>query len=400
MTILFLLLMIPSGESAELIPSLTLPMIEEIDPLEYVVGPGDILWFSIQGGVPSELSGTEAGSILYMTVTPDGYAVIPSAGAWSVAGLRLCEVTDLIEAGFTARYPGLRGMAGLAVIRTFRVPLSGQVTNQGLYDVSGASRLTDLLDLAGGITAAGSWTSIQIVHSNGDTTEVDITRFLLNGCMLSNPVLSLGDRVHVPVADEFVRVEGAVNITGSIATTFVGGPDNDAWAGSSRGIVEYIPGETVSVLVQRIGGTMSWASRDSCFVLRILPDGQEVKINAPLDIPSIDPELLPGDRVVCPGIPPVVMVTGFVYSPGAYPHIANMGAFYYISQAGGLLREARESRIKIVLSDGTEANASDVPVISPGSAIVVPRKPLVGWHDPLLIFTSLASIIIAWKSLN
>lgn len=398
MTILFLLLMIPSGESAELIP--TVPMIEEIDPLEYVVGPGDILWFSIQGGVPSELSGTEAGSILYMTVTPDGYAVIPSAGAWSVAGLRLHEVTDLIEAGFTARYPGLRGIAGLAVIRTFRVPLSGQVTLQGLYDVSGASRLTDLLDLAGGITAAGSWTSIQIFHSNGDTTVVDITRFLLNGSMLSNPVLSLGDRVHVPVADEFVMVEGAVNITGSIATTYVGSPDNTVWIGSSRGVVEYIPGETVSVLIQRVGGTWPWASRDSCYVVRILQDGTEVKITASLDIPSIDPVLLPGDRVVCPGVPPVVMVTGFVYSPGAYPHTANMGAFHYTSQAGGLLREASESGIRVVLSDGSEARTSDVPVIPPGSIISVPRKVLVGWEDPLLIFTSIASIVIAWKSLN
>ncbi|MCD4701136.1 MAG: hypothetical protein K8S24_04685, partial [Candidatus Aegiribacteria sp.] len=74
--IILLLLLIASEESAELIP--VQPMIEEINPVEYVVGPGDVLWFSIQGGVPAELSGGGANSILYLTVTPDGYAVIPS----------------------------------------------------------------------------------------------------------------------------------------------------------------------------------------------------------------------------------------------------------------------------------------------------------------------------------
>lgn len=395
---ILLLMMISSGVSGEFLP--TQPMIEEIDPTEYVVGPGDILWFSLQGGIPPELSGSEAGSIIYITVTPDGYAVIPSAGAWPVAGLRLYEATNLIEAGFASKYPGLRGMGGLAAIRMFRVPITGQVSSQGMYDVNGASRLTDLLNKAGGIAPAGSWTAIQIVSSDGDTTEVDVTEFLLNGCMQSNPVLSLGDRVHVPQAEEFISIEGAVNLSGSLSTEFRGAADQAVWSGSSRGMIEYIPGETVSCFVKRIGGTRTWAARDSCYILRVLANGEEVKIRAPLDIPSIDPELLPGDIVVCPGIPPVVAVTGFVYSPGVYPHIAGMGAFYYVSQAGGILREASESGISVILADGREERMEDASVIPPGSVISVPRKVLVGWQDPLLIFTSIASIIIAWKSLD
>jgi protein involved in polysaccharide export with SLBB domain len=396
--IILLLFLVASGETSEFMP--TEPMIEEIDPAEYVVGPGDILWFSIQGAGPAMLLGNLDGATLYMTITPDGYAVVPSTGAWLVAGLRLYEATNLIEAGFASKYPGLRGMAGLAVIRTFRVPVTGQVANQGIYDVSGASRLTDLLDLAGGIASAGSWTSIQIVHSNGDTTEVDITEFLLNGLMQSNPVLSQGDRVHIPQAEEFVIVEGAVKMSGSFATAYGGTQDYAAWSGSIRGSVEYIPGETVSALVQRVGGTRTWASRDSCYIMRFLEDGTEVKIRAPLDDPSIDPELLPRDRVVCPGIPPVVTVSGFVSAPGVYSHTAGMGTFFYISQAGGLEREASESGIKVVLPDGREVGFRDIPVVPCGSAIVVPRKAFVGWQDPLLIFTSIASIVIAWKSLD
>lgn len=187
-------------------------------------------------------------------------------------------------------------MGGLAIIRTFRVPITGQVVSQGMYDVSGASRLTDLLDKAGGITPAGSWTSIQIIGSEGDTTEVDITGFLLNGCMQSNPVLSLGDRVHIPEAEEFVSIEGAVKLSGSLSTGFGGAADQAVWSGSSRGMIEYIPGETVSRLVKRIGGTRTWADRDSCYVLRVLADGEQEKIIAPLDNPSIDPDLLLKNR--------------------------------------------------------------------------------------------------------
>ena len=396
--IFLLLLLLAGGETAELV--LTQPMIEEIDPAEYVVGPGDILWFSIQGAGTAMLLGTFEESILYMTITPDGYAVVPSTGAWLVAGLRLYEATNLIEAGFASKYPGLRGMAGLAVIRDFRVPVTGQVALQGIYNVNGASRLTDLLDLAGGIASSGSWTSIQILHSDGDTTEVDITEFLLNGSMQSNPVLSQGDRVHIPLADEFVIVEGALRLSGSFATAYGSSPEYTAWSGSARGTVEYISEETVSNLIQRVGGTRTWATRDSCYIVRILPGGNEEKIRAPLDDPSVDPELLPGDRVVCPGIPPVVTVSGYVYAPGVYSYTAGMETFFYISQAGGLLREASGSGIKVILPGGEEIGYSDAQVIDPGSAIVVPRKALVGWQDPLLIFTSIASIIIAWKSLD
>jgi len=374
------------------------PMIEEINPLEYSVGAGDILWFSIQGGIPVELSGCESGSIMYITVTPDGYAVIPSAGAWLVAGLKLYEAASMIENGFAARYPGIRGMAGLAAIRTFRIPVTGQVSFQGMYNVNESSRLTDILDMAGGITSVGSWTSIQIASSNGDTAIVDITDFLLNGSMQSNPTLAQGDRVHVPQAEEFVTVEGAVRLAGSMSVGFSGGADQAVWTGSTRGVVQYVPAEPVSRLINRVGGTQSWADRDNCYILRADTDGNEIKLIAPLDDPSIDPELLPGDIVICPGTPPVVAVSGFVSSPGVYPHIAGMGDLYYISQAGGLLREASAGGIRIVLPDGSEIDADDIEVIPPGSAITVPRQTLVGWQDPLRILTGIASVIIAWKS--
>ncbi|MCK4806093.1 MAG: hypothetical protein KAT09_00530, partial [Candidatus Aegiribacteria sp.] len=89
------------------------PLHEDINSFEYIVGPGDIFWFLIQGGIPSEYSGFGS-SLLRICVTPDGYAIIPSVGAWKVSGMTLCEASAVIENGFASRFPGLRGMAGLA----------------------------------------------------------------------------------------------------------------------------------------------------------------------------------------------------------------------------------------------------------------------------------------------
>ena len=93
-------------------------------------------------------------------------------------------------------------------------------------------------------------------------------------------------------------------------------------------------------------------------------------------------------------------MSGEVYSPGMYPHTAGMGALFYVDQAGGFLRAARRSGTSVRLPDGEEVDSDRIQSVPAGSSVIVPRKALVGWEDPLLIITSVASVIIAWKSLD
>jgi hypothetical protein len=243
-------------------------------------------------------------------------------------------------------------------------------------------------------------TGILIIGSYGDTSVVNVADFLRGGDMSSNPCLSLGDRVHVPEASNYVWIEGALRFTQPMSAGFDGAQDEVAWSGSRRGMTEHIPGETVSELVSRIGGTAPWATRDSCYIVRTTASGTEARISVPLDSIGAETVLLPGDLVVCPGIPPVVTVSGEVYSPGIYPHTAGMGPLFYVEQAGGFLRAARRSGTRVRLPGGEEVDGDDIPSVPAGSSVIVPRKALVGWEDPLLIITSVASVIIAWKSLD
>ncbi len=386
-----------TDEPAQLVPEIP-PMLEQLDPESYILGPGDVLWLSVRGGLPEELAGmTTRGTIMYMTVTPDGHAVIPGAGSWSVGGLTLAEATDVLESGFRGTFPGITASVGLAGLRYFRVPVTGRVNSPGLVTISGADRVTDALQAANGISAAGSWTSIMVI-GRGDTSYVDLARFVVEGTPSLNPSLRPGDRIVVPEAESFVQLEGALHLPGMNISVLSPGEGTVMWSESVSGITEYIPGETASELIGRSGGTKSWALRDSCYVVREVDDGGEVRIPAPLDDPMVDPVLQPGDRVVCPGIPPTVSVTGFVSAPGLYAYSAGMGVEYYVSQAGGAVREGNVSGTRVTTPSGTTLDRGEVDVVPAGSDVHVPRKLMVGWQEPLLIVTSLASIVIAWKS--
>jgi protein involved in polysaccharide export with SLBB domain len=376
----------------------SIPLMGEIDANLYIVGPGDVLWFSFPGSLPGDTAGGAGPRLL--EVTPDGYAVLPSVGAWKVSGLSLNEAASTIERGFSSRFPGMSGLAGLARMRVFLVPVTGHVNRPGVVEITGADGLLSVLDEAGGLASSGSMTGILVIGSEGDTTVVNVTDFLRDGITSSNPCLSLGDRVHVPEAEDFVWIEGALHFSQPLSAGFSGGQDAASWNGSRRGMTEYIPGETVRELVSRIGGTTPWAMRDSCYIVRVTDSGSAVSIPSPLDSRDPGTVLLPGDLLVCPGTPPVVTVTGEVYSPGIYPHTAGMGALFYVDQAGGFLRAARRSGTRVRLPDGEEVDSDDMSSIPAGSSVIVPRKILVGWEDPLLIITSVASVIIAWKSID
>ncbi len=374
-------------------PREAVPMMQEVDGSDYVMGPGDVMWLMVQGSMPWDTLGGLTPAL--MEVTPDGYLLVPSVGAWKVSGMTLDEAVELVEEKFQTRFPGIRGIAGLARMRKFRVPVTGHVETPGMVEATGADRLMDILDKADGITSTGSMTGILIVGGNGDTTQVNVADFLLWGDMSANPRLSLRDRVYVPEAESFVWLEGALRFTQPVAQGFDSSSVKvNAWNLSRRGMTEFIPGETAALLVSRLGGTAPWALRDSCYIVR---DG--AMIPAPLDDPE-SPELRPGDLLVCPGVPPVVTVAGEVVSPGMYPHTAGMGAMFYVDQAGGFRRAAKRSATKIRLPDGREVDADLVPSVPAGSSVMVPRKFMVGWEDPLLVVTSITSVIIAWMSLK
>lgn len=365
------------------------PTASAADPAEYVLGPGDLLWVASEGGLPSEFSaGSAVGSVFYTAVSADGFVLLPMVGAVDVNGLTLEEGAALIEQRMRSRILGVRPSVGLSVARTSMVPVTGGVAAPGAVALRGTDRLVDAIRSAGGPVPGAALSRVAVIGPEGDSTLVDLFAYALSGDPDLDPVLAPGERVHVEIADSLVSVEGAVWVKSPFSPVAA---SEAALAEGSSTILEHISGETVADLVARAGGFAPWAERDGCYVQRA---GGET-----LPSPDGSMTVLPGDRVVVPGTPPTVAVTGYVHSPGVYPFVAGRDAFHYVAQAGGFGPEANGSETRVHLPDGSETDADELSDIPAGAVVEVPRHALVWWQDYFMILTGIASIVIAWQSI-
>lgn len=377
----------PSEPRSEPSSELTFP----VDPREYEVGPGDVLWLTAEGGLPTQLCDSLSKGGIELPVTPDGYVVIPLVGALDLEGMTLAEASEIVERSFRSRFRASQPLVGLARLRRFSVPVTGKVEQPGIYTATAARRVSEALMQAGGITQGGTWDNIDLLR-DGDTIRVDVAAYLESGDMRLNPLLAAGDIVNVPPSGPKVGVEGAV----SLSNIYESGVIQPEW--SVRGFLSYREGERASELLRRAGGLLPRAHASQCYLTRQDSARGELRIPAPMDDESVDPVVLPGDMLICPGSPVTVVVTGHVFEPGPRSYIPGMDAGYYIALAGGVDDEADYSEVRIVTSDGEVYAADELASVPSGSVISVPRAELVWWEDYLAIATGVASVVIAWAS--
>ena len=232
---------LPTGEEVE---KLRISQDREVDPKTYIVGPGDVLQLYIWGEF----------DLSYMVqVDPVGTALIPTVGAFDVSGLSLADGKKLILAAAEEKYPGVETTLTLASMRFFTAYVTGAVLSEGSYTVHPTTRVSDLIERAGGfadelrgatideevggkhitrvrqvIEQPTARRSIRVIHRDGAAELVDLDMFLSTGDVAHNPYVRMGDVVHVGYRDETVSIFGAVN--------------QEGWQ-------EYRPGDTLEDLV-------------------------------------------------------------------------------------------------------------------------------------------------------
>ena len=103
------------------------------------------------------------------------------------------------------------------------VAVAGEVKRPAIYEIRAATRLSDLIELGGGVTPGSYLKRVQIVRSLPSaervTLDVDLATFYLKGDEQSNPPLNGGDLVLIHRSDprvyNTVKVEGAVKYPGA-----------------------------------------------------------------------------------------------------------------------------------------------------------------------------------------
>lgn len=167
---------------------------------DYVLGTGDRLNLNVFGSATFDLP---------VQVDGRGEIVIPKVGTAKVGGLTLGKAKAVVQGLVSRNFS--RSSVDLQVIklREVRVFVMGEVYKPGSYLVSSLSSLVNVLSLAGGPTAVGSYRDIRVMRGGTKVYTLDLYPLRAEGLGNPNVALQHGDTVFVPLAQNQVMLEGA-----------------------------------------------------------------------------------------------------------------------------------------------------------------------------------------------
>ena len=265
--------------------------------------------------------------------------------------------------------------------------IGGAVNRAGRYELVKTRDLAELVDLAGGLSPGATQLLPVTVVRRGPNDREDLKTFEF-GADGKLPALGLQkeDAVRIPAAGE---LQQSVVVIGAFAGAAVEsavakGPELGAVAtrttapeeASATRRLPFVKGDTVRMLLERVGGVGPLADLTGSYILRA---GQSI----PVDLYALvmlrdfkaDRAVELGDTLVIPFKRRNVLVEGAVFAPGSYPYNPTFGVEQYLSLAGGRSRNAQSlDNVKLVTTNGETKEYRPDLKIDPGSSLVVPER--------------------------
>jgi len=338
------------------------------------------------------------------------------------------------------------------------VLVGGEVVNPGRYLLTGNLRVSEAIEMAGGLNRSADSDSadlMQYVPSNSGPllathVDVNLTAALARDAK-QDVALRDGDVLTIRQVRGWSDLRAVIHIEGEV---------------QHPGTYGIHPGERLSSILERAGGfepggypygailergqvrEMEVREQDSMLLrvkqaqdtLVLAPDPgdpkqklakemaieqwqsniDELTANPPVGRVAIhissdinrwkntpaDLEVRAGDTLVIPKKPGYVMVSGQVFNPTALTYRPGRSAQWYLSQAGGPTSLANKKATFVIRADGSViggksglwSGASLGVALQPGDIVVVPEKALTGnvqWQNILLAAQVAASIASA-----
>jgi protein involved in polysaccharide export with SLBB domain len=166
----------------------------------YVLDFGDVLRIQLLG---------QQDSIDSYRLERNGSINLPDIGPIKLAGLSLGEASKLIKSKVNQAYIGTDSFISLENIRDVSVLLAGDVFNPGVYTLNGSSNILHALNVAGGISAYGSYRSIKLIRDEKVIETLDLYDILINGKSTFRNRLRSGDIIFVDPRANVITLEGA-----------------------------------------------------------------------------------------------------------------------------------------------------------------------------------------------
>ena len=338
----------------------------EVDSTQYYLGPGDLLLVNILGPLENQI---------FTEVTSEGYVILPGISDIKVAGLTLHDGSVNIKKVLNRYFRDTGFTIRLMRMRKFRVYAVGEINQPGTYFMRGADRLSDLIEIAEGVSNGGDETRITIQHMDGTIDTMDVSDFYRNGIKEANPYLRGGDVVHFPLISltrNYAFIEGNLKFPG---------------------IYQLKPGETLIEFLYRL---RVFNRKSNVEDISLTRRGETRPFNLFLKLEEAKSEILQsGDRVFIPPNQIFVYVKGEVSQPGAYAYLANFKAKEYAGMAG--MRETAQSvdKIFVVRSISGNVDTGGDQIVNKGDVVVIPQRSRENTKDLLAIITPILSIALS-----
>ena len=294
-------------------------------PINYVVGPNDVLKLVIYG--VQEYSSD-------LTVSKEGRVQIDNVGQVKVAGLTIEAATDLIKNQLAkTAYPSIRsGETKIALtvgdIRTVQVTVIGALKS-GKYNVSSLSNVLSVIAEAGGPNEIGSYRNIELIRDNKVFKKIDLYAFMKNGDQSNMVAVKDNDVIRIPAYTSRFEIKGQVK---------------------RPGIFEVGEAEPFNSFVQYAGGFDDTAYTAWVKIIQKNDKEKAVKDLSAADFGTYQPQ--GGDVIsvskVLDRFQNRVKLSGAVFRPDVYQLTAGMRIADLVQRADGVKEDAFLGRAQLI----------------------------------------------------
>ena len=270
-------------------------------PLDYILGPGDVVKIILFGTDNRQLS---------LRISRNGEIVFPEIGPISLVGMTFQEMKETIEQRISTQFIGTKASITLGSLRSMNIFVLGEASQPGMYTINSLSTLTNAIFASGGVKTTGTLRNIELKRDGKVIQSFDFYDLLLNGDTSSDIQLMPNDVVFIPPINKTVGIIGEVI--------------------RNSNVYELKDGEDISHLIQYAGGTTAKADLSSVEIQRVdfMNKGFELlsidlnQANASQDSSNIG-DLNSGDVIyiypVYDSMNKAILLSGHVKSPGFYP---------------------------------------------------------------------------------
>ena len=183
------------------VPTTFAPVTDIPIPVDYLLGPGDVVSVQLFGKEPATFS---------LVVNRDGAINFPLLGPITVAGMMFDDVRALLQERVGEQMIGTTASVTLGELRSIRIFVLGEANRPGAYTVSSLSTIINALLASGGVKYSGSLRNLQLKRDGNVVTTLDLYDVLLRGDTTADVRLKPGDVIFIPPVGTQVGLSGEV----------------------------------------------------------------------------------------------------------------------------------------------------------------------------------------------